>query len=73
MNKTVFAVIAAVLIAVGGFFYWGATSDTVDNKQQEVSDTITKPLTDSKTAGALQDDRMNEDYEKMNEALGEEG
>lgn len=73
MNKTVFAVIAVALIAVGGFFYWGATSETVDEKQQEISDTITKPLTDSKTAGSLQDDRMNEDYEKMNEALGGEG
>lgn len=69
MSKVAVGVIVAGLIILGVFFYMGNTSDTVEVKQKEVADTVTKPLTDAKSVDALDEERQNTDKQKMDEAM----
>lgn len=71
MSKTVISIVGLFVLAIGVFFYWGSTSDTVNEKQSEVSETVTKPLTDAKDVENLTSDKEAENYERMNEAMGE--
>lgn len=71
MSKTVLVVIVTGLIALGGFFYWGATSSTVDEKQEEIAETVTKPLTDAKDVDQLTEDKESANQEQIDEAMNE--
>jgi len=71
MNKFAVTVIVAGLIGIGAFFVWAQSSQEVEQKQEEVAETVTKPLTDAKDVDQLTDDKESANQEQIDEVMGE--
>lgn len=64
-------VVCAVLITIGGFFYWGLESDEVEKVQQEKAHDITDPLINAQDTTETAEQQNSATEERVNEVLGE--
>lgn len=61
----------AALLGLGVFFYWGSTSETVENKQEEIAQEVYSPIENAKEAKEASDNSQSGTEERIEEIAGE--